>query len=489
MSQSSIPPQSDLEVSTDDEGASDSDDDIPVPPQPTPSAGSDTLNTSRSEEKLSNFTHLRDADASSSAYGLFHSSFLSSLISSVCCTNCHSSELSLNVIRSKGLAALYTLYCPTCDKNVFKSWSSPSVRPSGRHDINLRTVLASKESGVHHARLSKLFSLMSLPEPMHHKTYQAISRDVNIAVVAASEQCMFRSAAIVRDKLEEQPSTSTADTDAPGITVSYDGTWHKRGHSSHVGVGVAIDFDSGLVLDAQVVSNFCNGCLRGPKPDADGYAEWLVNHRIDCQKNFDGSANAMEAEAAKYIFECAERKRGLRYTTMLCDGDSKAFTQANKSVPYEVVKEDCINHVAKRMYKGLDNVKKSNKAKLNRKLTKKNIEYISNMYAHNLKTAAPDVKKMKRSVLAMFFHMMSNNVEYNHRMCPEGIDSWCHFRAAEAGSTTARDHNPVFSKDVGPLIYPIFTRLSDSDLLERCAKMGTQNANESFNALILGQGA
>ena len=74
------------------------------------------------------------------------------------------------------------------------------------------------------------------------------------------------------------------------------------------------------------------------------------------------------------------------------------------------------------MYKGLDNVKMSNIAKLNRKSTKKNIEYNSNMYAHNLKTATPDVKKIK-SVLAMFFHMILNNVEYNHRMYPEGIDS------------------------------------------------------------------
>ena len=80
--------------------------------------------------------------------------------------------------------------------------------------------------------------------------------------------------------------------------------------------------------------------------------------------------------------------------------------QASKVCNYEIVKEDCINHLAKRKYKGLDNVKKSNKAKLNRKLTKENIEYISNMYAFNWKAAAPDVVKMKKSVMAMFFHMM-----------------------------------------------------------------------------------
>ena len=65
-----------------------------------------------------------------------------------------------------------------------------------------------------------------------------------------------------------------------------------RGHSSHIQVGIAIDLDSCLVLDSQVLSNYmyCNGCLRGPKSDLDGYAEWLVNHQINSQKNFDGSA-------------------------------------------------------------------------------------------------------------------------------------------------------------------------------------------------------
>ena len=42
------------------------------------------------------------------------------------------------------------------------------------------------------------------------------------------------------------------------IAVSYDGSWHLRGHSSHNGLGVEIDLLTGLPIDFQVLSNFCH---------------------------------------------------------------------------------------------------------------------------------------------------------------------------------------------------------------------------------------
>ena len=43
----------------------------------------------------------------------------------------------------------------------------------------------------------------------------------------------------------------------------------------------------------------------------------------------------------------------LRYTTILCDGDCKTYNELCKLKPYgqdcPVVKEECINHVSKRL--------------------------------------------------------------------------------------------------------------------------------------------
>ncbi|KAG0415759.1 hypothetical protein HPB47_007060 [Ixodes persulcatus] len=71
-----------------------------------------------------------------------------------------------------------------------------------------------------------------------------------------------------------------------------------------------------------------------------------------CQKNFDGSANAMEVQAAGVIFSRPVELHKLQYVIMLCDGDSKAYNHVAELQMYDkdVSKEDCVNHVAKRLY-------------------------------------------------------------------------------------------------------------------------------------------
>ena len=46
------------------------------------------------------------------------------------------------------------------------------------------------------------------------------------------------------------------------IAVSFDGTWQKRGHTSHNGIGIAIDLLTGYVVDLEVFSNICVHCER-----------------------------------------------------------------------------------------------------------------------------------------------------------------------------------------------------------------------------------
>ncbi|GFS49161.1 uncharacterized protein TNIN_490081 [Trichonephila inaurata madagascariensis] len=44
------------------------------------------------------------------------------------------------------------------------------------------------------------------------------------------------------------------------IVVSYDRTWQKRGHWSLYGIGIVIDILSGLILDYEIVSQYCQEC-------------------------------------------------------------------------------------------------------------------------------------------------------------------------------------------------------------------------------------
>lgn len=96
---------------------------------------------------------------------------------------------------------------------------------------------------------------------------------------------------------------------------------------------------------------------------------------------------------------------------------------------------------------------------------------------------------MQRGVFATLFHSNSTDEIPRHDACPVGEDSWCHYnrhRALVAADkpSVPRSHRPAFSRDVAKELVPLYNRFSKSELLVRCSRMQTQNANESFNALL-----
>ena len=44
------------------------------------------------------------------------------------------------------------------------------------------------------------------------------------------------------------------------LSISFDGTWHKRGFAFNYGVGIVIDVATGQVLDLEVLSKYCQPC-------------------------------------------------------------------------------------------------------------------------------------------------------------------------------------------------------------------------------------
>ncbi|CAN8029871.1 unnamed protein product [Ixodes persulcatus] len=260
---------------------------------------------------------------------------------------------------------------------------------------------------------------------------------------------------------------------------------------SNFGVGAVIEVNTGLVLDFSVHSKYCHGCNLGPKEDAEGYQAWVESHKDVCQKNFGGSSNAMEVAAAGVIFSRSLDLHKLQYVTMLSDGDSKAYTHVAGLGVYDkdIQKEDCVNHVAKRMYSGMEKLKSKKGLGGKGKLTNVMMRKLTNYYATALKDNAPDVTKMQKGVYASLLHSYSTDEAPRHTACPSGEDSWCHYNrhnalVAAGKPSVQRPHRPAFTRDIAKELVPIYNRLSDRSLLQRCCRMKTQNANESFNALI-----
>ncbi|GBO39726.1 hypothetical protein AVEN_209199-1 [Araneus ventricosus] len=105
------------------------------------------------------------------------------------------------------------------------------------------------------------------------------------------------------------------------IAVAVDGTWQKRGYTSHNGVVTVTSMDTGKVIDVDVLNKYC-ACKNKKK------------HETNCKSNFRGSNGMMEMKGACNIFKRFWTFHNARYTKYLGDGDSKAFDAIAKENIY-----------------------------------------------------------------------------------------------------------------------------------------------------------
>ncbi|GFY73156.1 uncharacterized protein TNIN_197181 [Trichonephila inaurata madagascariensis] len=69
---------------------------------------------------------------------------------------------------------------------------------------------------------------------------------------------------LVKEVTEESMERAAVEENSSSpdnlLTVSGDGTWKTRGHSSLIGVCTVIGAETGKVLNREVLSSFCKGC-------------------------------------------------------------------------------------------------------------------------------------------------------------------------------------------------------------------------------------
>lgn len=92
----------------------------------------------------------------------------------------------------------------------------------------------------------------------------------------------------------------------------------------------------------------------------------------------------MEVEAAGAIFS-------MQYVTMLSEGNSNVFMYVANLGLYDkaILREDCINHMAKRLSSGIEELKVNRGLGGKRKLTNVLIKKLTNYRTTALKDSAP----------------------------------------------------------------------------------------------------
>ncbi len=429
-----------------------------------------------------------------------------------------------------GLCSSMFAECSKCGLRTFfrTGYGDPSKADTRQStDVNRRLFYAACETGISREGLATLCEIMNMPPPPAHADphYDAI---LSAHKRVIDRLCMEARAKVRELKLKEMGLPTNDDETFVDAGIHFDGTWSKRGFTAIHGIGFIISVDTGEVLDYYICSKYCSKCK---------YDEGKQDGCSDCRKNFCGSSPAMERECAKAIWESSLTNGSkIRYTSMVTDGDSKAYSDVwdiygvcpecnefEKATPdqmqgkrynnwykshfesdqkpkncHRVYKVDCIGHICKRMGTALRDIQKT-KGKLSDggyikgksgRLTKTAIKHLQDRYANAIRSnsqgtsiADEKVKKMQTAILAVLYHSTKiTDQKLRHKYCPDGSNSWCKYKRGE-GWTKEDDKphhlDPVFLD----ILLPTFQRLGIPSLLLRCISGSCNNPSESINSI------
>ena len=427
------------------------------------------------------------------------------LVANLPCMLCRKRTLSIRAVDcTLGMVCGLETFCTSCDKVINETLSSDRI--DGTQATNVPFVVvrsavsATMDMGVGYSGLVKFCRYLDMPV-MHHTTYITHETAITNASMRVANDVMCESAQIV-SRVYKELDPSIDESGVMDLMVSFDGSWMTRGHRSMYGIGCVVEVVTGLVIDFTILSLYCQRCAcaasRYGGRDTDDFKKWYKAHD-DCTANYTGSSNAMEKTAAEILWNNSLGKHNFRYTTMLSDGDSSTYKHVCDLKVYgagvDIRKEECINHVAKRMGTALRNLTKDTKktgvtlgGRGHGKLTLAAINKLTLYYGKAIRSCTGDKDAMRSAVFASFFHAASTDEEPHHNHCPVGRNSWCFFqRALAKGEEPGYHRDKVgtpLAKDVAEKVKEVYVRLGHPDLLDRCLQGKTQNANESLHSKV-----
>ena len=113
---------------------------------------------------------------------------------------------------------------------------------------------------------------------------------------------------------------------------------------------------------------------------------------------------------------------------------------------------------------------------------------LQNYYRGAIKNNIGNKDNMRKAVWASLMHCLSTDQDPQHNNCPMSSDTCCFFNKALTEDCVPPPHKEnmktFLSNAVGEALLPIYTRMSDPNLLHRLSQGKTQNPNESLHNCI-----
>ena len=355
----------------------------------------------------------------------------------------------------------------------------------GQSEINARALIAVHSTSASWEDFRLTCSIMDLDIPSERMPRHSLD-----LFVAASKTVVERSMKISGQKVfsNSEPSTMVVPGTRECI-VSFDASWHRRGHFSNQGFAGVIDSFTWKVLDYALYDRVCSLCSKWDEDrklqNPDEFAEFWEKHRTTCTSNYRESSQAMETSAALEIWNRSIAKHQLVYGTYIGDGDSSSFRNLTKSDPYNgevlVRKEECLGHAQKRLKKHL--LKKSSLCK---GLPDSKAKRIAHLYAlvvvQNRGKEASDIRDA--------LNVLLEHTREQHNNCPAGESSWCYHqkqvaRCIKEDSLPAPyTRSPYSAPNEYKRAREVFDLFASLELCGSITLGKTQNSNESLHSMI-----
>ena len=421
---------------------------------------------------------------------------LSEVFSTIRCNKCIGTLALYEEELKHGWQTFFRVKCQKCNSEHATFPSSRSLDIPSHHtcvnvpftnrdmnEVTMRSVLATHSTGMSWRDLHKIATVFDMPPPVQAipSRYAIRLEDVTKSAVQVS---MLEAADQLHRKVDSEPSP---EPKAVNVTISFDSSWKTRGFYSNIGFGAAISTSTNKVLDYEVLSRLCEKCSiwteEKQKDKSSEYEKWLERHEPNCNRNYTGSSQAMEPEAAERIWGRSLEKNRLVYSVFVGDGDSKAFKHVTTLDPYPLVKvqkEECLTHVAKRLKKNLKKLKPNTKTKtyIQHKLPEWKADYIAANYSTVIlqnRGTTPD--KLSRALRLLLDHAAGN-----HSGCPTGENTWCRWNKPST-STTPANLTTFTTMDIQK-VQEAFNTYATTEFCSHLTLGLTQNANESLHNMI-----
>ena len=167
-------------------------------------------------------------------------------------------------------------------------------------------------------RLNSTLALMDVPgvqKRMYTDTEEFLGNEMRTCLAQSMQD-------VAKEEKRHAIDTNSFHQGIPSITVVVDGGWSKRSHkhSYNAKSGVAVIFGSHTrkLLFMGVRNKFCAVCAVATNKGID-----VPQHR--CYRNWSGSSAAMESDIIAEGFTMSEQMYGLRYMSVIADGDSSVL--------------------------------------------------------------------------------------------------------------------------------------------------------------------